>query len=117
MRRRSRRGSVVTDVAFVANRLSWRRCLVLGAVGFTLFYWLLPMWLRSRVEVLKSEAIRVAFDHLVTRRAHWLQWVGIAIALVCVFFAARDYYGRRSLRPRSVRDTSWFARLLARILD
>lgn len=81
-RRRSHAGQVVNDVAYIANRLSWKSAALLGAVLFVIFYWAIPAWLASRLAVPEGNQLRAAADIMLFRPMRWSEWVGIASALV-----------------------------------
>ncbi len=56
-------------------------------------------------------------DALIGRRIHWVQWVGIALALVCALIAAWNYFALARLDRRSEGDLGWLSRILARWMD
>jgi copper oxidase (laccase) domain-containing protein len=61
--------------------------------------------------------VRVALEAVAVRRGHWFQFAGIAIALICTFFAIRNYFSSRRISDQGERDVSFVSRLLARWID
>lgn len=126
-RRRSRNsfGSAVTDSAEIANRLSPRGAFVLGALGFALFYWVLPWLLVAWAEHNKAKmsgsfapGFAKMIDEVFLRRLiHPSEWAGIAILVVCTLVGLWKLSTWRSLSRRGVREASFRSRSLARHLD
>jgi hypothetical protein len=54
---------------------------------------------------------------LFARRIHWFQWVGIALGLVCVFFALRNFLAGYRLSQAGEQSASFWSRIVARWLD
>ncbi len=52
-RRRSMASSIVSDTAYIANRLSWKGALLFGTVLFAIFYWVLPAWIGYQMQDVK----------------------------------------------------------------
>lgn len=115
--RRSPSSQIVGDAAFIANRLPWWGAALVGVVSFVLFYWLVPLWLRGHIEAMGESVTRPAVEAIVGRRIHLFQYLAIAIALVCGFFAIRNYLHPFRLRGRSESNAGFFSRVLARLLD
>lgn len=82
---------MVSDVAYIGSKVSWIAALLLGAVSFTLFYFILPAWIGSHIEAQQGSQFYPLMNALFARRLHWLEWVGIACGLVGLYFAARNY--------------------------
>jgi hypothetical protein len=116
-RKRSMDGNMLADTTYIANRLSWQGAAFFGVILFVIFYWLLPEWINLKLSSLQSNTLRPAFEAIFARRAHWLQWLGIALGLICAFFAIRNYFTPQHLDYRSARKVSFLSRLLARWLD
>lgn len=116
-RKPSSASQVVGDVAQVANRRSWREVLLLGAVLFVLFYWIIPALLHHWLGTLRQGTIKPIIDVLLGRRIHWFEWVGIALGSVCVFFALRNYIAGHRLSRTGEQAAGFWGRLLARWLD
>lgn len=116
-RRRSDAAQVAGDTAFIANKLPWWGAALFGVFSFVLFYWVLPWWINSRIETLGNSALRPAVESILGRRVHWSQYVAIALALICGFFAVRNYFRVDRLKYREVNDASFLARILAKYLD
>lgn len=110
-------GSMLADTTYIANRLSWQGAAFFGVILFVIFYWLLPEWINYKLSTLQSNTLRPAFEALFARRVHWLQWLGIALGLICAFFAIRNYFTSQRLDYRDERQVSFLSRLLARWLD
>lgn len=115
--RRSPAGRLLSDAAYIGNRLSWRWSVFLGVFFFVLFYWLVPAWLTAWIEGRQSGANRAIVDIVLARRVHWFQWIGVALALVFAYFAARGYWRARRHTREGERNAGLLARLLARLLD
>jgi hypothetical protein len=116
-RKRSMTGEALADTAFIANRLSWKGATIFGAVQFVVFYWLLPAWINHQLDSLQNNMFRPMVEVVFARRVHWLQWLAIALALVCTFFAVRNYFASERLGRYGESNVSFFSRLLARWLD
>lgn len=117
-RRRGSHGSqILSDTTKNANRLSWRKCIVLGAIGFAIFYWLVPWWIKHQISSQAQSQFFPVIDAILGRRVRALKLVGIAIAFVCVFFAIRNYHAQQQMGRTGLQATGFLARLLARILD
>ncbi len=117
-RRRGSHGSqIIRDTTKAASRLSWRKYLVLGAIGFVIFYWLVPGWIEHQTSSQAQSQFVPVIDAILGRRVRALKLVGIAIVLVCVFFAIRNYHTQQRMGRTGLQATGFFARLLARILD
>lgn len=116
-RKRSVAGTVLSDTSYIANRLSWKGAAVFGGVLFVIFYWLLPAWINHQLETLQSNIYRPMFEALFARRIHWVQWVGIALGLICAFYAVRNYFASQPLSRYDENNVSFVSRLLARWLD
>ena len=119
--RRYRRISVASqmlgDTSYIANRLPYKWTAVLGAVLFILFYWVVPAWITQHLETLQGNMFRPLVESLLSRRMHWSQWLGIALGLVCAFFAVRNYFLMEQLDRRGERNVSFISRIIARLLE
>jgi hypothetical protein len=117
-RRRGSPGSkIIRDTTKTASRLSWRKCLVLGAVGFTTFYWLVPGWIEHQIASQAQSPLFPVIEAILGRRLRFLRLAGIGVALICIFFAIRNYYTQQRMGRAGLEVSGFFARLLARILD
>lgn len=110
-------GEVLADTAFIANRLSWKGTAAFGAIQFVAFYWLLPAWIDSQLNSLKGTMFRPMLEAVFARRVDWLQWLAIALALVCTFFAIRNYFAAKRIGRDGERNVGFVSRLLARWFD
>ena len=116
-RRGSSASQIIRDTTKTASRLSWRKCLVLGAIGFAMFYWLIPGWIEHQMAAQAQHQFFPAIEAVLGRRLRFLRLAGIGIALVCIFFALRNYHMQRRMSHAGLEATGFFARVLARILD
>ena len=110
-------GSPVGDAAFIANRLSWRAALVFGVAGFTVFYWAVPWWVMHQVATLEGNRFQAVVASVLHRRVHYVQWLGIAVLIVCGTIAAWRYFTGRRLSTEAERGVTFLSRLLGRRLD
>lgn len=128
-RRRYRRrggslGSVVDDSAHIAARFGPVGALTTGAVGFAVFYALLPMALMAWTDANKAKLVGPAavvfanvLDQVILQRfINPCQWAGIAIFLACWTIAAWKALYSEELTSTGLTGTSWLAKLLARLL-
>lgn len=116
-RKRSMAGEVLADTSSIASRLSWKGSLVLGIVLFVIFYWVLPAWINHQLQSLQGNMFRPIVEVIFAKRVHWLQWLGIAAALICAFYAVYNYFAVERLSRSGERDVSFLSRLLARWID
>ena len=126
-RRRSRNnfGSAVADSAAIANRLSARGAFIVGALGFALFYFVLPWLLIAWAEHNKAKMTgnlasmwaKVIDDVFLRRFIHPSEWAGIAILIVCTFIGLWKFATSRELSRSDVTGASFFSRLISRWLD
>lgn len=116
-RKRSMAGEMLSDTSYIANRLSWQVAALLGVVLFVIFYWLLPLWIEHQLASLHSNIFRPMIEAVFSRRVHWVQWLGIALGLICAFYSVRNYFACQRLGSRDERNVSFLSRLLARLLD
>jgi hypothetical protein len=116
-RKCSAASKVLSDTSYIANRLSWKSALIFGVVSFLVFYWLIPMWLNHHLASLQNNMFRPVMEVLFAKRIHWFQWVGIALGLICTFFAIRNYFAAQRFGSVGERNVSLFSRILAKWLD
>jgi hypothetical protein len=100
----------------IANTLSCRGYILLGILLFMIFYWMIPDWLNHELITLQNNAIRPIAETLFVRRIYWIQLAGIALGLICAFFAIRNYLLTRSI-SKSGGNFKFFNRLCAKIID
>ena len=108
---------MLAETTSVAKRLSWKGTVILGAVLFVVFYWLVPAWINHQLNSLQGNPYRPILEAAFARRIHWVQWFGIALGLVCGFFALRNYFGARPLGRNAERNVGFFSRFCTRWLD
>ncbi|GHE34787.1 hypothetical protein GCM10007167_16160 [Vulcaniibacterium thermophilum] len=116
-RRGSPAGQIIRDTTQIANRMTWKACLLLGAILFSAFYWLIPAWLDGLLVSQASSPFAAAVESVIGRRVRMFRLIGIAVGLVCVFFAVRNYYTRQHMGRPGRNATGFLARLFARSLD
>lgn len=116
--------SVVDDSAHVAARFGPLGALTVGAVGFTIFYALLPIALITLTDANKarlSGPMATGFANLLDqimwqRFINPSQWAGIAILLACWTIAAWKVLAECEPTFVEISDTSWLAKMLARLM-
>jgi len=116
-RRRSASSSLVADTAFIANRLPWQWTLVFGVFLFVAFYWALPAFMEWHVQSIKDTVVRSALEAIFGRRGHRAEWLGIALGLICAFFAAWNAWTSYRFRRTGERNVGLLSRIIARWLD
>ena len=116
-RPRSRTFRLMSDIAYIANRHPWHWTLAVGALMFALLYWGAPALVSWQVESTHINIVRALLEAGFARRLHWFRWVGIAIGLTCLFFAAWNAWTRYRLGREGERNVSWLSKTLARWLD
>jgi len=97
--------------------VSWRGALLLGAVSFIVFYFILPAWVAS---ILHEQENNMFYPMLVAtfaRKLHWLQWVGIATGLIGLYFAFRNYHYGSTARWEERGLVGLIAKLIGRSID
>ena len=110
-RRKSAASQIIRDTTHMASRLGWKGCIFLGLVSFVVLFWLIPVWFEGRIS--PSSPI----EPFISRKIHFFKYLGIASAIVCLFFAIRNYYATDRLDSTGKVGVGFFARLLARFID
>lgn len=116
-RKRSGLGGVVRDTAHVGSKISPIGALVLGALVFSLFYWVIPLWLETKLQGLEGNQFKPIVEIFYARRGNVLRWVGIASALVCIYFSIRNYFILSRASNTEISLSSFFAKILGRNID
>ena len=116
-KKRSAAGQVLSDTSYIANRLTRKGCVVFGLLSFSLFYFLIPMWLNRQLNSLQGNMFRPLVEAVFARRIHWVQWLGIALGLICTYFAIRNYFTSERIGNYGEKNVSLLSRILARFLD
>lgn len=128
-RRRHRRrddslGSVVDDSVRVAAGFGPVGALTIGAIGFAVFYAILPIALMTWIDANKAKLVGPAAAALANLldQVMWhrfispSQWVGVAILLACSAIAAWKVFISDALTDTELSAASLSAKLLARLL-
>lgn len=123
-RRRGSLGSAVDDSTHIAARFGPVGALATGAIGFIVFYALLPMALMAWADSNKVKLIgpaaavfaNVLNQVILQRFINPCQWAGIAIFLACWAIAAWKALFSEELTSTELAGTSWLAKLLARVI-
>lgn len=117
-------GSVVDDLAHIAARLGPIGALTTGALGFAVFYALLPLaliaWTHANAAKLSGPAattFATLLDQVMWQRLIGpCQWTGTGILLACCAIAMWKLLFRAHLSNDEINRTSWAAKILARLL-
>lgn len=115
--RRSDVGQLFGETSHVANNLPWQWSVLLGALLFVGFYWLLPALIHHQLTTLQSNMFRPIVEAIFAKRIHWLEWIGEGLLVVCLIFAARNYFSMGVLDRRGEQNVSWLTRLIVRLID
>jgi hypothetical protein len=118
-------GAAVADSAESANRSSPGGAFVIGALGFVLFYFVVPWLLRAWADYNKAKIsgelapmMGKLIDEIFLRRFIFpSELAGIAILVVCTLIGFWRLITRRRLSHKRVRDVSFFSRLFSRWLN
>jgi hypothetical protein len=100
-----------------ANILSWRGYILLGSLLFMIFYCMIPEWLNHELSTLQNSTLRPIAETLFMRRIYWIQLAGIALGLICIVFAIRNYFSARSISSNGRSNTTYLSRLFAKLTD
>src|SRR5688572_5274142 len=111
-RRRRASSSIVADTAFVANRLPWQWTLVFGGFLFAAFYWGLPAYMAWHLESIENKIVRAMLESVFGRRGHRAEWVGIALGLICLFFAVWNAWMDYRFHRTGERNVGLLSRIL-----
>ena len=116
-RRRRRSSSVVSDAAAISARRSWKIALLLGVLMFVVFYFILPAWITSLLSEREGSGSYPFVEEVLSRRLHWIEWIGIACGLVGLFFAIRNYYLGKTANWKERGLVAFFAKWFAKNID
>lgn len=116
-RKRSDAASIMADTLHIANRASWLGAAVLGVFLSTIFYWGIPGWINHAASTMQDGFTQQLAIKLLAPRVHWSQWFGIALGLVCAFFAIRNYFIPETISRRGEQTIGLIGKLLAKWLD
>ena len=84
---------------------------------FSLLYWGAPAFLAWQLDSVRNNIVHAMLEGVFGRRAHWVRWIGVAIGLICLFFAAWNAFSRYRFGRKGERNVGWFSKLFARWLD
>ncbi len=119
---RRRNQSLITDTASTMLMSSWWGALMLGLIGYVLFYWLLPAWIISKIQEIPQLTagldLRTMAFQAVARRLHWSEFVGMAFLWLGLLIAGIKLLATE-LEPSQHHSglLGFLARLLARWSD
>ncbi|MFQ2605637.1 hypothetical protein [Aeromonas caviae] len=119
---RRRNQSLIADTASTMLMSSWWGALLLGLIGFGLFYWLLPAWIISKIQELPKLTtgidIRTMVFQAVARRLHWSEFIGMALLWLGLLISSLKLLATE-LEPSQHHSglLGFLARLLARWSD
>jgi hypothetical protein len=97
--------------------MPWQLVVVFGVVFFVLCYWVVPYALAEIASSTKLPIVRAGMEALAVRRAHWFRYVAIGGALICTYYAIRNFVGARRHTWVGESNSSLIARILARWFD
>lgn len=104
-RRQSDAAALVTDVAYIGNRLPWWGAALFGVLLWFLFAKVFPQLATLYLEGnLSNSPYKAALIQAFGRRLHWLEYIGVALGLICAFFAVRNYFTDAMLEQRDERQ-------------
>jgi drug/metabolite transporter (DMT)-like permease len=119
-RRRSRNsaGALINDAVSAGNRLPWWGAAIMGAMLFIVFYVLLPAWLEHLFVTNASQSpYRLLIKQIFEHRIHWVEYLGIVLGLIGVFFAVKNYFFTQPLSKHGETGVGILSRILGRLLD
>lgn len=116
-RRGSSVGSVISDTIRAAKRMSPAGAIVLGLVGFIIFYVGVPSFIEAQYSGQEGSRLVVAFSQLFAFRVHWFERLGIAVFVACALVATWNYYrlGPMGANERGV--IGFLSKLASRNID
>lgn len=112
-RRRGSSSSILRDTLDIMANSPWYMAVVWGLIFFVLLYFVIPSWLHSQIEANLGNKFFTAIEFSIGRRIHWVQWLGIASAIIALYFSVRNYF----LPTRAERKEKTLVGLLARIFS
>lgn len=116
--RRNGAGVLLREAVAAGNRLPWWGAAIMGLVSFSTFYWIVPAWMQAQWDPSSANSpVQVMIKPLFERRVHWLQYLGITLGLIGLFFTVKNYYREAWLSRDEERGVGFFARLIGRFLD
>lgn len=116
-RKRSDAASIMADTLHIANRASSQWAAVLGVVLFVIFYWGIPSWINHSASTMHDGFTKQLVIELLAQRVHWSQWFGMALGLVCAFFAIRNYFIPEMIGRNGEQTVGLIGKLLAKLLN
>ena len=117
-RNKSPASILIRDFVYIGNRLPWWWAAIMGMFLFIVFYYLLPIWLINHFEANSSDSMFAsAWLQVVEYRVHWVEYLGIALGLIGLFFAIKNYFYASNINRSAETGVGFFARLLARFFN
>lgn len=115
--RRRHKTNLVAQTVSAANRTRWWIAGLIGVLLFAVFYWGLPLFIESVYHYLDGNPYQPIIQRFIMGRIHWVQWIGIALGLIGLFFAVRNFFTAKRLSGQQERDVGFVGKTAARLLD
>ena len=88
--RKSSSTEIIRDSIAVARKLSWKKAIVSGAIGFIVLYFIIPWMLPEPVA--QTPVYQPLMDKIANRGQWIFEKLGIAVLVVFCFFAFLNYW-------------------------
>ena len=82
--------AIIRDSIAIARKLSWKKAIVSGAIGFIVLYFIVP-WMLP-VPVAETAIYQPLMDKIANRGQWIFEKLGIAVLVVFWFFALLNYW-------------------------
>lgn len=109
--------SLVAQTVSTANRTRWWIAGLVGVLLFAVFYWGLPLFIESVYHSLNGNPYQPIIERVARGRIHWVQWIGIVLGLIGLFFAVRHFFTAKRLSRQQERDVGFVGKSAAKLLD
>ena len=116
-RRKNSASEIIRDVGIIGSKVGWQGALLLGALSFVIFYFVLPAWIVSILQEQQNNRFYPMLEALFSRRLHWLQWIGVTTGLIGLYFGIRNYYFVNSAASEERSLVTFIAKLIGRKID
>lgn len=115
-------GALIRDVVELGNRLPWWGAAIMGLTMFSIFYWIVPNWVYAHWDSQPayyetSRVMKTMVQQAFEPRRHWIRYIGIALGLIGVFFAVKNYFWPWQLSRNGAQNVGLFSRIIGRWLD